>query len=104
VSNRDDSLLYTGITSVSNEPHTPRQLQKESKRQARQKLKPAAEVVLELIAKEVKNVADIRSLIVDRKSTEQEVNTELVARKYYLGYLNSLEAKINRIVKESKDG
>jgi len=95
---RDDSFLYTGVTSLSNEPRTPRQLQKESKVIAKQKLKPAADVVLEAIAKERDAITDIRTMILDRKSTEQEVNTELLARKLYLGYLNTLEHKIKSIV------
>ena len=99
---KDDSFLYTGINSLSNEPRTPRELQKESKVQARQKLKPGAKVLLELIDKEKTNVTDIRSLIVSRKDTEAEVNTELLARKLYLGYLNGLEAKVKTIMKDEK--
>jgi hypothetical protein len=97
---RDDSFLYTGVTSLSNEPRTPRQLQKESKVIAKQKLKPAAEVVLEAIAKERDAITDIRTMILDRTSTEVEVNTELIARKLYLGYLNGLEHKIKSIVSD----
>ena len=97
---RDDSFLYTGITSLSSEPRTPRQLQKESKVIAKQKLKPAAEVVLEAIAKERDAITDIRTIILDRKSTDTEVNTELIARKLYLSYLNGLEHKIKSIVSD----
>jgi hypothetical protein len=97
---RDDSFLYTGVTSLSNEPRTPRQLQKESKVIAKQKLKPAADVVLEAIAKERDAITDIRTMILDRTSTEVEVNTELIARKLYLGYLNGLEHKIKSIVSD----
>lgn len=93
---RDDSFLYSGITSVST--RTPREAQREKKEQDRQKLKPAADVVLELIAKERANVTDIKTLILDRKTTEQEINTELLARKLYLGYLNSLEVKVKGIM------
>jgi hypothetical protein len=97
---RDDSFLYTGVTSLSQEPRTPRQLQKESKVIAKQKLKPAADVVLEAISKERDAITDIRTMILDRTSTEVEVNTELLARKLYLGYLNTLEHKIKSIVSD----
>jgi len=97
-----DEFLYTGISSASSEPRTPRQEQAESKEQARQKLKPGAQVLLELLEKERVKVTDIKSLVLDRTSTEKEVNTELIARKLYLGYLNSLESKIKTIMKEKK--
>ena len=96
---RDDSVLYSGVTSASSgRKPTARQAQREKKEQDQTRLLPAADVVLELIATELTNVADIRSLIIDRKDTEQEVNTELLARKLYLGYLNSLESKIKSIM------
>lgn len=95
---RNDAYLYTGVTSVSNEPKAPRELQKESKEEAKRKLKPAAEVVLEAIEKERQVICDIRTFVLDRKTTEQEVNTDLLARKKYLDYLNQLEQKINTIM------
>lgn len=96
---RDDSILNTGMTSASmaRKP-TPRETQAKQKEEDYAKLKPAAEVVLEAIAQEVQKITDIRSLIIDRTNTEKEVNTELIARKLYLNYLNSLEAKIKGIV------
>ena len=94
---RDDSILYTGVTSATNKP-TARQIQVEEKEQAQPKLKPAAAVVLELLDKERQNVLDLRSLVIDRTTPEQEVNTELLARKLYLDYLNSLENKVKSIM------
>lgn len=95
---RNDAYLYTGINSVSNEPKTPRELQKESKEEAKRKLKPAAEVVLEAIEKERQAVCDIRTLVMDSNPTEQEANTELIARQKFLAYLNGLESKIKTIM------
>lgn len=97
---RDDSILYTGLTSA--EPRTPREAQRKAKEEAYYKLKPGYQFVLDELAKEKEVVTDIRSLILDRATTEQEVNTELLARKLYLGYLNSLEAKIANIMKRAK--
>lgn len=94
---RDNSDLYSGITSAS-VPQTPRAAQKEADERAYHKLKPAAEVVLALIAKEQEAITDIRSLVIDRTTSEQEINTELLARKLYLGHLNSLESKIKQII------
>ena len=108
---RDDSILYTGVTSATHKP-TARQLQVEKKEQAQPVLKPAADIVLELIGKERQGVLDLRSFVIDRATPEKEVNTELIARKLYLGYLNSLEVKIKGIMTvrpkvkkaEAKDG
>lgn len=95
MSSRDTSDLYTGATSATTgRKPTLREVQVEKKEQDYNKLKPAADVVLELIEEERKNVLDLRSFVLDRISTEQEVNTELLARKLYLGKLNSFEAKI----------
>lgn len=98
---KDDSFLYTGITSASSDKApTPREVQREEKESARIKLKPAAEVVLAELAKERERVIDLRSIVLDRTTSEGEINTELLARKLYLNYLNSLEAKVNNILKE----
>lgn len=98
---RNDSFLNTGMTSASTKPPTPRENQKIEKEQARAKLKPAADVVLEEIDKERAKVVDIRSFIDVQKDAES-IKHELMARKLYLGYLNSLEAKIKNILAERK--
>jgi len=95
---RDDSFLYTGVTSATDRKPTPRQIQRDVTESQRLKLKDAYEPVLADITAEKQNVTDIRTFVLDRDTTEQEVNTELLARKLYLGYLNGLEARIQRIV------
>jgi hypothetical protein len=100
---RDDSILYTGVTSVSNEREpTPREVQAEAKEKARIKLKPAAELILAEIASEKAKVTDISTFVIDRKSTQEEVNVELYARRLYLNYLNGLEFKIGNAIKTKK--
>ena len=96
---RDNSDLYSGMTSASSERlPTPREEQREQKEKDRQKLKPAADVVLELIGKERSNVTDIRSLVIKPETTADEARIELRARELYLGYLNSLEVKVKGIM------
>ncbi len=99
MSKLDDSFMYSGMTSASTEPKTPRQIQKEEKEKDYYKLKPAAEVVLELINKERDAVTDVRTIILDRTTTSEEINTELLARKLYLSHLNTLESKVKNILK-----
>ncbi len=102
---KDNSFLYSGITSASSDIKTKRETQREAKIEDQIKLKPAADVVLELIQKERDAITDIRSIILDRSTTAQEINTDLIARKLYVGYLNGLESKIKRIltVRPSKE-
>lgn len=95
----NDSFLNTGMTSSSAEPKTPREAQKLEKEQNRLKLKPAAQVVLDALANERTKVTDIRSFI-DVKTDAETIKHELMARKLYLDYLNSLEATIKNILKE----
>jgi hypothetical protein len=94
--------MYSGINSVTNKPFTPREIQREQAKQTQLKLKPAAQVVLDELAKEKANVLDIRTFVLDRATTEAEVNTELLARKLYLGYLNGLEARFKNILKKGQ--
>lgn len=99
---RDNSFLYSGVNSVSSEPKTPREAQRKASEEAYYKLKPAYDVVQEQLKKEIDNITDLRTFVIDRTTTEQEVNTELLARKLYLSYLNGLSAKLNNIMAKKK--
>lgn len=101
---RDDSLLYTGITSASEPKLTPRKAQAEQKEKTRRNLKPAVEEILDLIGVERADIVNLKSFVLDRTTPEEEIKVELLARKMYHGYLNSLEAKVKNImaVKEPK--
>lgn len=90
---RDDSVLYTGINSVTDKP-TLRQVQKDKDEKDRVVLEPAAEIIAKEIQAEITKTLDLRTFTIDRKSTEQEINTELIARKLYVNYLNALDKKI----------
>jgi hypothetical protein len=90
---RDDSVLYTGSNSVTDRP-TLRQVQKDKDEKDRVVLEPAAEVIAKEIQAEIAKTLDLRTFTIDRKSTEVEVNTELIARKLYVNYLNALDTKI----------
>jgi tRNA threonylcarbamoyladenosine modification (KEOPS) complex Pcc1 subunit len=100
---RSDEILYTGSNGVTaDKKPTARELQREKDKQAIIKLKPAAEVVLEAIATEVNKVTDIRSIVTEVTKSPEELSIELKARSLYLSYLNSLEFKINQLVKKGK--
>lgn len=97
----DDSILYTGITSASaDKAPTPRELQREAKESARIKLKPAAEVVLELLEKERTKLYDIRRIFIDRKTTDEEVKIERIVRERQALLISALEVQVRNILKE----
>lgn len=100
---RNDSILYTGATSASNEPRTPRQEQKIAKQEARIKLKPAKDLVLQAIDRELNKVHDIRSITAELKLKPEELYTELKARQLYSSYLNSFKSIVELTLKEPKD-
>ena len=97
----DDSILYTGITSASSDKApTPREVQREAKESARIKLKPAAEVVLELLEKERSKLYDIRRIFIYRKTTDEEVKIERLVRERQALLISALEVKVRNILKE----
>lgn len=97
----DDSILYTGITSASSDKApTPREIQREAKESARIKLKPAAEVVLELLEKERSKLYDIRRIFIDRKTTDEEVKIERIVRERQALLISALEVQVRNILKE----
>lgn len=99
---RDDSILYSGATSVTSELVKPRVAQREEKEKLYYKIKPGVDVVLAEIDKERQAITDLRTIVLDRTTTEKEINTELMARKLYLGYLNTLTAKFENIIRTKK--
>ena len=95
MSNRDDSLLYSGVTSATADKKlTAREEQRDKREQDYAKLKPAAEVVLDLIAQEKAKVLDLRDLVVDQQEPEDGYRVELLVRKRYLAKLNALETQV----------
>lgn len=96
---RDDSLLYSGVTS-SSENLTPREVQRETKNQQRDKLKPAADVILELLEAERNKLYDIRRIFIDRKTTDEEVKIERIVRERQAILISNLEVKVRTILKE----
>ena len=95
---RNDSFLNTGMTSSSTEPKTPREKQVKEKEEARLKLKPAADVVLEAIDIEKIKVTNLNSLPPVSDMSVESIKHELMARQLYLSYLSSLETKIKGIL------
>lgn len=101
---KDDSFLYTGITSSSDKEPTLRELQREEKEQQRIKLKPAGDVILELLESERQKLYDIRRIFIDRKTPDEEVKIERIVRERQALLIASLEVKLRNILKEKQNG
>lgn len=95
---RDDSILYSGITSASSEPKTPREVQRQEKENARIKLKPAVDEVLALLEAEKAKLFDIRYMFFDEKTPEDEIRIEKILRQRHERLINLLEQKIKSIM------
>jgi hypothetical protein len=94
---RDDSLLYTGATSASFKSRKEDIHQEKIEKKGA--ITPAAKVVLDFIEQEKVNVCDIRSLVLDRTTDEEDIKAELLARKLYTAYLSELQNKLKIILR-----
>lgn len=99
MSKLDDSFMYSGMTSASTEPKTPRQIQKEEKEKDYYKLKPAAEVVLALLKTEKEKLYDLRTLLIDANTSDEEVKIERIVRQRLEALITKLESKVENTLK-----
>ena len=96
------SDLYTGSNSGSfgNAKTGQRQEIVKVKRENKSQLTPAYDLVAEIIEVEIKNVRSLDSLLVDSYTPEEQLRTELIARKRYLEYLKALKATLANQMRE----
>ena len=98
------SDLYTGSNSGSfgNYRTSQRDAIVAKKRENKAQLTPAYHIVKEAIDKEIAKVKDIEYLYVDGFVPDEQLNTELVARRKYLSYLKGLDAQLKQSLVEAK--
>jgi hypothetical protein len=97
---RDDSILNTGMTSVT---ATPRELQRESKDKVREEVKPFSQGLFDFIELKRSEVLSLRSIVIDNLNPEDGLHAEMLARKKNLDFINGFEAHIKNIIKEPKN-
>lgn len=100
---RNDSNLYSGITSVS--AGVVREKRAEVKEEAKQvmsKLKPALELITGLIDNEKKKITHIEYFDIEDMEIKEGYAIELMARKKYLHYLKGLQVRVDKAFKEYK--
>lgn len=99
---RDDSSLYTGVTSKAarmtrlKEQELERKRQKEEKRA---KITDGADVVLELLAKEKENTVIDMLKAIDTKTPDDELKAKINALNLYKDSINSVTAKVKAILR-----
>lgn len=100
---RNDDL-YTGSNSGSfgNARKEQRAAIVADKRERKAFLTPAYDIVKGIIDAEAAKIKDIEYLYVDGFVPDEQLNTELVARRKYLAFLKSLDKQLKQTLVESK--
>lgn len=98
---RDDSSLYSGITSVSAGVVREKRAEvKQDSKEVMSKLKPALELITKLIDKEKSKIRNIEYFDVENIVLDEVYKAELMARKKYMGYLSKLQVRVDKAFKE----
>lgn len=97
---RDDGLLYSGASSQT---AARRKEYSQEKKQERKKLQPAAEFVLQEIAKEKAMLGELLLSIVDPEAPDEKVASQLVAVRLHRAWLASFESRIRNVLREPKE-
>ena len=92
------SSLYTGQPAGKPKRNTVKEDKKRDSVERGQKVAPYAEVISDLIQKDIEEICNIKSLIVDGK-TEDELRIELAVKKRQVAYLTSLENRLTNLVR-----
>lgn len=100
---RDDSDLYSGISSASYEKVAARQAEaKAEKDKARAQVELDAPLILKVIAEERAECSKKLWDWIKPDTTEETVKASIVALKEYDGYLAHLSSRINTIIRTRK--
>lgn len=101
---RDDSILYTGVSSASSRANAEKRKEmRREKSQERGKLLPVAELINKIIEKEKKDVCDVRSFVISEATPEESIKADLLARKLNLEFIERFHGKINNLLREPRE-
>ena len=100
---RDDSLLYSGVSSASFKTvRTIREKATEDKLEKQTKLTPAAEVVAEVIQQErTKVTAELANLPLTVNTSKENVKELLMAYQRNLKFIDSFEIKMANALRKA---
>ncbi len=98
---RNDGSLYSGINASQATTHTVREVAREVKEERRNKLTASEEILLEMIARNRKNVTDqLASLPMTFETEEKDVKSVLLAYQMNLQFIDSFSAQISNIMRK----
>lgn len=99
--NRNDSVLNTGMSSALDRKQRIKALEQKSKReQRRAQLTPSAEIVLDWIEREKAEVTErVAALPINMDTKEQDIKSVLLAYQMHLTFLGTLKAKANNMLR-----
>lgn len=100
---RNDSVLNTGLTSAAmRRQEAARQAKKDKKQEKRNVLTPGAEIILEWIDKELKQVMDLEYMVMNL-TNENDIKSQLIARRLHANFLKELRSRANNIMREVRN-
>lgn len=100
---RHDTGLYTGITSSSfTKQQEVRKERLSERRQKREQLLPAGEIVNHTINLEVKSLRDLTTINVMDLSAE-DLKTEARGRELAIQHLTRVQVRLNNLLREMKE-
>ena len=92
---RNDSVLYTGMTSASTRKVADHKKQlKEKKNEERIALLPAGDVVLDLLDKEIASLPSRVYELINFEDSETHIKSKLMALRMYESELSALKRRV----------
>ena len=103
VKTRDDSLLYTGLTSASSRRLQDKKKQdKEAKQAKRNELVPKADIVLKELEKERLTIAKELGNLIHLEMNEQNIKATVLGLRMADQRLVSVITRLNNILRKKK--
>lgn len=100
---RDDSQLYTGVTSTATRRLKAREQKKREERERMQsQLKPAEEALLAFVDKQKESIAQMALQHVSAEIKDKDVKAHLLALNFYDQYLTQFKTQLSNVLRKHK--
>lgn len=100
-SNRNDSILNTGISSASSNAVAKKRVEAlEKRKEAKVKISPAYDVVKPILDAELKKARDVETVHLDVNSSEATYKAVDLARRMNIAFIKSVGTQIKTALKE----
>jgi hypothetical protein len=101
---RDDSYLYTGITSASSRATQLQKAKEQADKKAkRQRVEPATILINQVLEHEKAKITDLGDLVLDRaRYPQKELEVLLDVRERNYRFIVTVQTQINNILREPK--